>query len=811
MKHLLFILISLSLLFSCEKNSSGSSNPFHLIPENTSIVIVATNMEGLENSLKSNGVLQQLSKYSKIESFNNQLKNLNYVTAEGEILICLTKDKNDSIEFSFITKHSKSVINLDSIPNHTIETIISNSNTIQKISIDDDLIYTTIIDNLFFASNRRSIVEASFNSKQNNEAFEKIYKQSNPNASLTFLIHSNPDQFEPLFFDDDLLNGVQLTNHFVLETEISQDEIVLNGITKATDSTKSLINIFKNTSAQETQISNICPQDIEHIISFTFNDFNVFNSQLAKFNKKDSIYNAPPIFDNISEVGLFSKNDNQAVFLNSIDAISTQDAIDSISILETFRDINIYNFEATKLFNETFSPLIQINSATKYFALDNYFVFAGDLEFLKDIISNIKNGSVLVESDSYQSMMLNLSDESSVFIYANASQLNDHFNTNFSENKNLKLRSYKASAIQFIYETDFAHVHCIIKKHKARAASNSVSEELNIILESDLLIAPQVVANHITNQKDIAVQDVNNNLYLYSQQGKIHWKKQLKGKILGQIEQIDMYKNGRLQLVFATQNRVYVLDRNGKDVTPFPLKFNDKITQPLSVFDYDKKKNYRLLVTQGKNLLMYDAKGEIVKGFTFKMAKNTITSQPKHFRIGRKDFIVFTNGSKLEILDRIGKTRINVRDTFNFSGNEIYLYNNQFSTTDIDGNFIQINDKGQTSTSALNLKDDHYIATTSKTFVSLSDNLLTIRSRTIELDYGEYTAPKIFYINDKIYVSVTDLQSKKIYLFDSQAKSIPNFPVYGNSIIDLSNIDKDRNLEVVTKGDHNSIIIYQIN
>jgi hypothetical protein len=93
----------------------------------------------------------------------------------------------------------------------------------------------------------------------------------------------------------------------------------------------------------------------------------------------------------------------------------------------------------------------------------------------------------------------------------------------------------------------------------------------------------------------------------------------------------------------------------------------------------------------------------------------------------------------------------------------------------------------------------------------LSENKLDIKSKTVELDYGEYTEPQIFYIYDKIYVTTTDLQSKKIYLFDSQAKSIANFPIYGNSAIVLDNIDKDRNLEVVTKGDTNSIILYQIN
>ena len=71
--------------------------------------------------------------------------------------------------------------------------------------------------------------------------------------------------------------------------------------------------------------------------------------------------------------------------------------------------------------------------------------------------------------------------------------------------------------------------------------------------------------------------------------------------------------------------------------------------------------------------------------------------------------------------------------------------------------------------------------------------------------------PKFSILNDKIYVSTTDLQSKKIHLYDSQGKPLPNFPIYGNSAIHLENADKDRNLEILVKGETNSIILYQIN
>ena len=364
--------------------------------------------------------------------------------------------------------------------------------------------------------------------------------------------------------------------------------------------------------------------------------------------------------------------------------------------------------------------------------------------------------------------------------------------------------------MQFIYEDNYAHVNGIIQKFKKRITSNTTTEAYTVALDAQLISAPQTVKNHVSKAHDIVVQDVNNVLYLISSSGSVLWKKQLQGKVLGKIEQIDIYKNGRLQLAFATPNRLYVLDRNGNNVGPFPLKFNDKITQPLSVFDYDKRKNFRLLVTQGENLLMYDVKGKSVNGFKYPHNGATIKTQPKHFRIGSKDYITFAAGETLKVLNRQGSVRVNVKDKFQFSDNELYLYQNKFTTSNTLGQLVQVDTKGKLTTKNLNITDKHHIATTSKTLVSLTENKLNIKSRTVDLDYGDYTAPRIFYLNDKIYITITDKQSKKVYLFDSQAKPISNFPVFGISAAELQKLDKDKGLELITQADAKTLVVYKL-
>ncbi|MEZ4803668.1 MAG: ribonuclease HII [Gelidibacter sp.] len=807
-----WILIPLVLIIiGCENDATTSSNLISTVPPNASIIIKTKSIEGLKSVFKNNDLLNGVLEYKSICKIQSQIHYLDYLNPVDNVLLSFGKNDKDSLQIALITKFDKNLFKLDSVPNRSVETYSYNRLTISKTTLDNTIIYSTVKDSIFFASNDQSLTESAFNDKKEiDKNLLAIYKTAGTDKSVSILINTKENKLVPSFFLNKELNHVPLSNYFLVDGDLSQDQLVFNGITKAVDSAKSLINVFRNTTAQENKLSQICPQDVDGFLSFTFNNYKVFSENLSKFKKRDSI--APTsLFDTASEIGVIDRGNEQAIIVHSLDATAMGDLLLTQNAIETYREVAIFPYDHPELFKDYFSPFISYKNASSYANIDDFFVFTDSDALMKDIISSYQNSATLSETSAFKSIMEQMSDESSLFVYANAESLNHLLDTNFSEEKNLKIDAFRASGIQFIQDTDFDHVNIVIKKNKGKTVANSVSEDINVALDDDLLTDPQLVNNHTNNQMEIVVQDVKNNFYLISNDGKVLWKKQLEGKVLGKVEQIDMYKNGRLQLVFATSNRVYVLDRNGKDVSPFPLKFNDNITQPLSVFDYDNKRDYRLMVTQGSSTLMYDGQGKIVSGFTFKKAQSNINSQPKHFRIGRKDYIVFVQGHELEILDRTGKTRVNVKNNISFSNNDVYLYDNKFTATTDKGDLIQIDENGKMNSLDLNLGEKHAMTATSKTLVTLSDNILNIKTHKIEMDYGVYTAPKIFYLNDKIYVSVTDLQTKKVYLFDSLGKEISNFPVYGNSGIELDNIDNGKGLEFITKGDSNSILIYHMN
>jgi hypothetical protein len=209
---------------------------------------------------------------------------------------------------------------------------------------------------------------------------------------------------------------------------------------------------------------------------------------------------------------------------------------------------------------------------------------------------------------------------------------------------------------------------------------------------------------------------------------------------------------------------------------------------------------------------MFDNRGKKLNGFTLKKVNANIIEAPKHIRLQSKDYILIPlENNTLKIVSRTGKDRVKVKGKIAFSDNEIFSYLNTFSTTDQGGNLIQVDTKGNKVSSALQLTTGHRIDATTKTLVTLSENKLNIKGIPVSLPYGEYTPPKIFYLNNTLYFSTTDTNEQKVYLFYSNGESVPGFPVYGKSAIDMANSDKDKALEMVVATEDNNLLIYEIN
>ena len=198
--------------------------------------------------------------------------------------------------------------------------------------------------------------------------------------------------------------------------------------------------------------------------------------------------------------------------------------------------------------------------------------------------------------------------------------------------------------------------------------NGNIYTEFLVSSNEEIISDPIWLKNHLNKGYDFAFQDSNNYLNYYSNKGDLLWRKSLSGRIIGEIKQIDLYKNGRLQILFRTNDRLYLIDRNGKEVSQLSFNIKDgEVNHPISVFDYDKNRNYRILVTTDNDIQMYDNSGKIVNGFNPDNFKSEIINSPVHLRIDDKDYIVLQlKNGELKILNRRGKDRVIVDEKIQF-------------------------------------------------------------------------------------------------------------------------------------------------
>lgn len=185
------------------------------------------------------------------------------------------------------------------------------------------------------------------------------------------------------------------------------------------------------------------------------------------------------------------------------------------------------------------------------------------------------------------------------------------------------------------------------------------------------------VINHNTQEKEQLECDARGKLSLKDASGKVLWTRNLGSAVLGDVVQVDALKNNKLQYAFTTNSGLYLIDRNGKDVTGFPYLPKPPITSPLLVADYDNTKKYRLIFAMGDDMILnMSIDGKMTSGWKYqpKNTGSTVTAI-KSAKIGSDDvlFAVSGNGS-IQLLKRTGEEKTTCSSMLeNYNGGKISI------------------------------------------------------------------------------------------------------------------------------------------
>lgn len=237
--------------------------------------------------------------------------------------------------------------------------------------------------------------------------------------------------------------------------------------------------------------------------------------------------------------------------------------------------------------------------------------------------------------------------------------------TSLFEKHAAALQCFAQASLQLVYEeqdTSSCYLSLLLQHRKEEQPKSIPSKDSMDALqyfqaEAPIITKPFVIKTHRSEALYTLLQDALYQVYFLDAAGKLIWKKALEGPILTDIFAIDYYKNNKIQYLWATQDMLHLVDRNGQQVASYPQKLPRLGERPwLDVVDYAKDKHYRFLIADAHgNIYLRDKHYRPLPGWNPKALHSPFAAMPFHIRVNRDYLLALQENGNLQALNRKGQ------------------------------------------------------------------------------------------------------------------------------------------------------------
>lgn len=138
------------------------------------------------------------------------------------------------------------------------------------------------------------------------------------------------------------------------------------------------------------------------------------------------------------------------------------------------------------------------------------------------------------------------------------------------------------------------------------------------------------VMNSATGKINTLYQNSHLSICLKDENGKDMWGIPFKFPFRGYVKEVDFYKNGKLQYLFAADSKLYMIDRLGRFVGGTPVDLGKKISLGPEAYDFSGNNEYTAMVLFKDNTVgLYDLKGNPMPSWKGITSEETIKSLPE--------------------------------------------------------------------------------------------------------------------------------------------------------------------------------------
>ena len=662
-------------------------------------------------------------------------------------------------------------------------------------------------------------------------------------------------------------------NWAAIDFNLKPNALMLNGFAYSNDSTNNYLNLFLKQKPQNIEITRVMPFNTATFLFFGFSNFSAFhkdyktylnrNHSFSNYEKTINQYNS--VYETDIENQLLSWIGNEAAVITTepagtdyssqtyalfrtanlenarnalaeltekISAKTNQEAI-----IEPYKDFEIKQLNLDSIFPVLLGAPFSKIQTTHYINIGRYFVFGNSSNSLKVLIDHFLADRTLQKDLNYNLFSDNLSNEANIYLYSNIARSTNIYKNFVKENysndidANIELfRKFEAVAFQVSSNNSLFYNNIYLKHNPVYKQETTSLWETQ--LDTTISSKPRIVTNHTNDSKEIFAQDDGNKIYLISNTGKILWKKQLDEKIMSDVYQLDIYKNNKLQLIFNTASKIYVLDRNGNNLEKFPLSLKTPATNAISLLDYENNRDYRIIIAcEDNRIYNYTTSGELVKGWAFNETVTNVTLPVQYLNLNGKDYLIaLDNSGKIYIFDRRGETRIILKEKLYLSKkNDFYiekgkgLANTKLVSTDSTGNIVKLNLIDELENISIkefsavhffdykDLNNDRikeYIITDGKELNVYDQDKMNLFKYEFAQDI--ILPPMFFLFPDYTgKIGIVNSQNEELFLFDEFGGLFKGLPLKGVTSFSIGDINKDGQLNIVV-GSGKNIFAYSI-
>lgn len=342
------------------------------------------------------------------------------------------------------------------------------------------------------------------------------------------------------------------------------------------------------------------------------------------------------------------------------------------------------------------------------------------------------------------------------------------------------------------------------------------------------------IRNHGDNSWYTLVQDSANVIYAIDATGKAMWTYTAGAPVIGRIEGIDLYKNGKVQSVFATTEGVHAIDILGRKVDGFPIRLKSpsvNVTSPLFIADYDNNRNYRFIfATSDGELHNYTADGKATRGWNFKR-KGAPARHVAHLKAGNADylFVAYADG-KVDLLKRNGEPRYASRLNLPiYKGEPVFRVTSDIARSSVivtdtsgavvegvfgqaDGGVSRIVGAKSNATGGLVMIDldrdrvDDLFYTTDTTVVGMVSGVQFNRS------FRSSVLPDLrtYQFSGGVRIGVVLPSAKEFYLLEEDGTNVDGFPLFAGGVAVIRDLTARGGLDLVTTDGLGLVMAYRL-